>query len=585
MIVKKLRKTIYLFNILCLITLIPIFSSSENNVERIQNYQKTYNNNSDVYISTVSLCRAVNAQLPSASTPITGAALLETLSNINTDELNESELSIYDKIMELLKPSDYFYEEDNFAANASIIISGESYINKTYDEEDIHYYDTLFPYKDMLPWNNWIGDFYYGDNAFLQFNVYSEDLMGDKSSISLKSDTIQSFDTNLDSFIFKDFKLNNTNHNFNGEGVIGNDNMAFMFGRNRLNEGRAHTGNLVISDNFRFQEYMKYSFYSNFLSYHMSLTQFGTQGNNPLEASAFSSNGFQQTRVIHRIEFTPITWFGVVLSNGATMFTDNPLDFRNLFPFDFIHNHYNGSGSEIYDINNPNRDEVNNIAALEFDFGPFYNFSAHIQLVSDQYKMMNEDSSNLPNALGSLLSVDYSKVIDKGIFTTYVEFVYTNPFLYLNTKEDMDGNPFYDLDHIFGYTTFTAKELCYGGYPLGPDTIAFATGVSYRVPSLYNIDLDILYSLKGENGIPYISQMDDSNFNVSDPLITSPSGISENSLSFILKGNYYIIDGINIGYKCGYMYQWNKNHIENNTHSAFQNVMSISFNLVKLLSL
>ena len=572
--------------IILLISLFVIGNSlfAIENKDSIQNYQKTYNNQSEEYIVAVMLCRIANSQLPSASTPITGAALLKTLDKIDITKLNDEEYEIYNNLMKSLKPEEYFYSSEDFATSVSITESAEVYLNHSFDDYPIYYRDALFGYKDRLPWNDWYADFYYGNNAYLKFNVYSEDIMGNVDSISdvsLNTLYLSDFDTNLDTFIFKNFELTNTYHNYNCEGVIGNDNMAFMLGRNKLNEGRGQTGNLLISDNFRFQEYMKYSFYSDFVSYHMTLTQFGTQDTDEeYEAESFTSSGYQQVRIIHRIEFNPFDNFGMVLSSGATMYTDNPYDFRNLFPFDFIHNHYN-TGGESY--SEGNGDEINNIASLEFDFYPIKKWSMHIQLLSDQYKMATEGESSTPPATGSLFNIEYSTVIKKGLFDAYIEFVHTNPYLYLNTKYTDEGS-FYNLDHIYGYTTVTGKELAYSGYYLGPYTTAIGTGCSYRVPDIYNIDFDILYAIHGPTGISWVDTTI-SNLNFGQTIEDTEDDIKEHSLYVTLTGSYEVIDGITLGAKLGNRFQWNKDYQEGAFHSDFQSLFNIQVDVIKLLNI
>ena len=370
-------------------------------------------------------------------------------------------------------------------------------------------------------------------------------------------------------------------------GSFGNEFMNLFIGRDRQAFGNGITGNMVIGDNFSFQEMVKLSFFSDIFSYYISLTHFDNVEND----QPFSFNGFHQNRLIHRFDINLFNKFRIAVNVGAHMLTDSPFDFRMLNPMMLVHNWRNNKEATEWDPSK--QDELNNILGFEFEYAFYPGFIASAQIVIDQFRLSVEKDSQVPSALGFLGNLKHVAKVGDGYLESWFEAAYTSPYLYLNYKYITDENsnhiPMYMLDHIVGYSygSNVPNEESYTGYIYGPDAIVLAAGSEYASFDSWTIGGKLLYMAHGEYG--YKSYLDPekdkdkyesglNNMDKADP--STPSGVVEHTLALTVDGSYHILDNLELTGAVYASYKWNYHNEKNVNRGDVQAAIGLSWTII-----
>ncbi len=289
----------------------------------------------------------------------------------------------------------------------------------------------------------------------------------------------------------------------------GNEYFNFIIGRYPHSYGSGVTGNLIIGDNFTYQEIAQLTFMNNYFMYGLSVTNFDQQIPASMEGlsnalatdTSFSQREFsgdQQYRIVHRFDVNVLNRVRFTFDLSTLYNTDNGLDLRFFYPF-FIHhnlsNYTNEPGMSYYD-------EANNIMGFSIEGALPFGLSASFSFVLDQASTYTEKQNTVPSAYGMLANIKHTARIPSGRFNSYLEFVLTNPYLYLNGKYYDGENPVYEynLDYIVGYYSMNLSDVGYSGYISGPDSIVLSLGTEFIADAGYKVGGSLSYRLRGENG-------------------------------------------------------------------------------------
>ena len=173
--------------------------------------------------------------------------------------------------------------------------------------------------------------------------------------------------------------------------------------------------------------------------------------------------------------------------------------------------------------------------------------------------------------------------MDNGSLDSWIEAVYTNPYLYLNYKENEDGTPNYFYDWIVGYGTRTrSQEINYAGHPFGPDTIAIAAGTGYTDLSGWNVSGSVLYKVHGTHGMKrnYWDQNDSNRVQDGESFNRfSPTGIPEHTLSFTVGGGYRITSNIDLSGSAIASMKWNYHNQKDVFRTDVQFAIGVSWKI------
>ena len=551
------------------------------------NLQNIYLNSDDIWIRTNRLCISAGNLGPTPVSPTTGAEIKNALERLDYDSLSASQKKEYDYLMsEISSPeSGVSFSAKNVTVDPELFIGVEGFAFNNLKNTPID--EFFIPYRDQIPFFSAGIDAYFGDIAYVGMDYMYKDAMTgftlDSDGNVIKGDNFYSF-TNFSFLIaptFDDewaFLMNsNDDHTFSlltyqptkTGASIGNDFMNFFIGRTRQSFGNGITGNFVIGDNFSFQETARLSFFSDIFSYYLSLTHF----DNIEEGKAFKLDGLHQNRLIHRFDINLFNKFRFTLNIGAHILSDSPFDLRMFNPMMIIHNWNNNKEHIAWDVDN--RDEVNNLMGFEFEYSFYPGFLATAQIVIDQFRLPVEKNSTVPSAFGILANIKNVSEIGDGSLESYIEIAYTSPYLYLNYKT-YKGDDMYMLDHIVGYVLDSYLEVGYTGYTYGPDAIVLSLGGNYLSYDSWSINGNLMYMAHGEYGKE--SWRNKNNRDNESP--STPSGIVEHTFSITLKGEYNILDNLELSAGILTSFKWNYHNIENEFRTDVQAAVGLSWVII-----
>ena len=504
------------------------------------NLQKTYTTNDAIYRAVETLCREAGVIGPSSFSPVTGRILEIALNRIDVSSLSEDLREEYNNLMaeiigddnDVTFKSGVFGFDLNLRANLQLNIAdydkfifsngpktqqemvpsidGEPAIipEPSFDRSN----DALIPYRYEMPALSLYPEMYFSDYIFLEadfsirnnpYRLYESSfgwlmtgVYGNFSFFGKNPSGLPGYIQYPNSSFAPDFP-------YRAGASIGNDYFSFILGRFPHSMGSGITGNLVVGDNFTYQELMAISLTTNYFTYNISVTRFDQQVSIPdsinPDYTMFSRQEFtgdQQYRVVHRFDVNLWDKVRFAVDLGTIYNTSFGLDPRFFYPFMIHHNYFNYTNYEEM----TEFDEANNIMGFELEIAPFKGFGISGQFVLDQAQMYFEDGDSLPAAYGALLNFKYSTHIDDGVFNTWFEGVYTSPYLYLNGKRYGDGTIEYNLDYIVGYHVQYKDSAGFSGYIYGPDSLVFSLGCEYISSDSWTVGGNIQYRVQGKKG-------------------------------------------------------------------------------------
>ena len=231
------------------------------------NGQTVYTTRDEEYIRVEELCRRAGVIGPSSFSPMPARALLIAMERIDASALSEEDRNEYEELYTILTDDKYTFSDDyfevDFNAAANLGVNLAPYNDFRYDNSDSKLpdydrrEDTLIPYR-------------YEDPLFaLGLKMDFGEHIALEARLDLKSNHLRMYESTLGGvFTF----LPDTRQGlaaeipFRAGGSFGNDYFNFIIGRFPHSAGSGVTGNLIIGDNFNYQEVMLASLQSNHLT-------------------------------------------------------------------------------------------------------------------------------------------------------------------------------------------------------------------------------------------------------------------------------------------------------------------------------
>lgn len=580
------NKMLFICIVFFVLVLSPVFAS---------NAQKTYYNSDPVWIRADRLCMEMGVMGPTPVSPTTGAEIRKALERLDVSMMNAKQKAEYNSIIGLLdETKGYSFESKNISFDPVIELNPELYLfnntKNTYREE------FFVSYKDRKHFLELGFKTGFRDFIFLEFNYPYMD-SARSYGINSEGQTVDgpyfynfsnfsalispSYNGAWENYFYKDPSIKANHYIMTFQPIkigasIGNDFCNFFIGRTRQKFGNGVTGNMVLGDTLSYQETMRASVFSDFFSYYLSLTHY----DNAEDDIPFRIDSeVHQQRSIHRFDMNFSNRFRFAVNIGAHIVSQNAFDWRMLVPLMIVHNWNNNSESEI--VAYGNGDETNNIMGFEFEWAIAKGWRLGAQLVIDQFQLpMIESSSTVPNAFGFLVNAKNTASFDKGGIDSYIEFVYTNPYLYLNKKKILKNGNYEDnyyFDHIAGYSYWAPAELNYLGHQYGPDAIAVSIGSEYHdADSRWNAGGSISYIIHGEKGKEDYRNKENERHGTA----ITPSGIPEHTLRFDAKGGYEFSKNLSIDSKAAVLFQWNYHNQEDAFKTSLQYSIGLAWTII-----
>ena len=490
----KKRNIMAVLAILAVLTVYPVAA---------ENLQKTYTVRDEAYLRVDALSRRAGVLGPSSFSPMNARALIIALERIDVSSLSSKDKKEYEGLMQLLIKGDKIYDSETLDVEMDLDINLQANIA---DYGQFNYFEEEYktdrreeipiPYRYQDPFLRIYPKFFFGNSVFIEgdFTLENNSMRLYESSLGW---LITGVDGKLDIF-----KENIMQYNPLKAGLsLGNNYISLIIGRYPHSIGSGVTGNMIVGDNFTYQEIGALSFLSNHFSYSMSLARFSQQeylSGEPVDVkfSRLQFTGMQQVRSVHRMDATFFDKLRLALDFGTMYNSTSSFDLRYFIPFMLQHNYYNYTN----DVTKVPYDEANNIMGITLEYVPARGLSLMAQFVLDQYQLPTEDPDSVPIAYGVMANIKHSALTRNGQINSYIEGVYTNPFIYLNRKENDDGTIDVNLDYFVGYNY--NNEYNFSGYAYGPDAIVFSLGSEYAdMDRTWNIGGRLLYKIQGDSRI------------------------------------------------------------------------------------
>ncbi len=261
-------------------------------------------------------------------------------------------------------------------------------------------------------------------------------------------------------------------------------------GRGPISWGIGQSGNLIIGDHIDSHNNLNISFFSD--EFKLQLLYLFLP--NPLGDEEKNQRVFMG----HRLEAQPLSWLRLAITENV-MFKGESLPLNYIDPTYIYHNHYDG-------------DMLNAIASAELNLALAASLSLHTQFALDQFQFADEGGSE-SNAFGFLIGMTHSALIERGILSTTLEFVLTDPSLY--RRNDVDFLLVRGLHNNGNPMTFD-----YLGYKWGSDGIALSAEIVYLIPGVACYALNGLIHRQG--GVTIFGPHSSSGLNTDNSDISGP---------------------------------------------------------------
>ncbi len=479
--------------------------------------QTLYYQDSYEYSQIRLLAQASGTVGPSTAVPITESELEAAFNRISPENLPERLRNTYYELSSTFTKMD----DKKFAFSYPLLFSPMFFLSSDEGENRESFF---LSYKDEKPLIS------IGIKAWFADNIFIESALPITNAPSENSIPFANFSflMGMDSGIFRSMPLY-------ARGSIGNDFVSLVIGRTRQGMGSGISGNLLLGDNFTYQEFFSLKLISDPFTYNISITHFDNQDENGSMLEA-SFSGKQQTRVVHRFDVNFLGKVRAVMNFSTLFYSNNSFDLRWLIPFNIQHSYYNYSENPIIAGN----DEANNLLSLELELSIAKNLFASFQMALDQFMLPNEKEKpvSVPNAFGFLANISYLLPTESSDHTFFAEAVYTMPYLYINPKYNSDNNPNYNYDYQLGYYQREAlSDIQYSGYTYGPDAIVGLLGYEYDNHELaVKTRTTLTCIVKGESSPE--KAYSDNEFYSPDRNNTTPTGIPQLSIKLKEELNY-----------------------------------------------
>lgn len=293
------------------------------------------------------------------------------------------------------------------------------------------------------------------------------------------------FSTNIVTMSLQDFETPDRAYlSFGGKGY------SLQLGRDNLSWGPGHSGNFIISDHHKFQEFLRFTIYSETFKFTSATLFFDppnwtSKGRTPYSPKYPGDDDYEQNDeytvrmlLAHRFEFKPLSWLRIELSENV-MYQDTAFSFKYLNPLFIFHNL-------------SNRGMFNALADISIQATITKGLSIYASIALDQLEAPGEGDDQ-ESALGYMLGLEGYFPTKTGGLSYRLEGVYTDPLLYRRDKVDFVIMT-REREQYYGYI----PTYRYLGYQYGGDALVVLANVEWKGISNLAVGGEIQYMAHGE---------------------------------------------------------------------------------------
>lgn len=311
--------------------------------------------------------------------------------------------------------------------------------------------------------------------------------------------------------------------------VAGGSHWNMQLGRDRLNLGPGHTGNLLISNHLVYHDYLQFKTWFGPIRFSTALVGFPS----PKELGVGTAT--VKALLTHRFDWTIIPQWRIAITE-AMMYQDYLTDFRFINPMMIYHQYFMA-------------DKSNSLLTAETQIALFRGLSVYGQFAMDDVRFLDE-STSIPNALGWQIGLEYAWFDQTGSYLVWAEHVHTDPYLYL--RNGINYIVAVKLMNPEGGIQYVEEYL---GYPLGGDAHVYAIGLEWDSLRAFKAFVRGEYSVDGAVDF-------NSTYPPTDPQAKTPTGIPETVVSGTIGSSVRIpagsfgVKGSEFGFSGSLSYVW-----------------------------
>ena len=507
------------------LVILPLFFSFGQN-------QRILPLSSSVYAETDALYLMQGRAAPSSSRPWTVSEARMILERIDARFLNQREKKLYDAIdLEINKPL-RFLPEDNFSFDITLDLAFEAYAHTNVDDFSLGE-DWVYGYEERQPpvkisfeaglfsWFYFFTDMQYSRNRYNEKDSFRSvadltETIGAETSFSYNyffpwkswaygSPVITNIPVDLDEFDFDWPKRANM--------AVGGDHWNLSMAMDNIQWGRGHSGNFVIDSHRDYDEYVRFTAFSDRFKYEWLNVFYPVTG----------TEGVFKFFMAHRLEFVILPSLVFVVSEDV-MCRSEDFNLRYLNPAFIYHQWYD-------------RSVFNSLAHMELDFVPSRGYRLYSQFVIDQIEAPWE-SGYEPGAWGILAGIEHVRPAYSGFLTLSIEGAYTSPLLYRRDLVD-----YITLSAVNVNGASRNVKIDYTGYPYGGDAMVLQLDANYLIPGSSLFHARFFGMIHGKMNYFISHNIDGDNSSWANLITKTPSGNKderEYTIGFSLGGNYSI---------------------------------------------
>ena len=365
---------------------------------------------------------------------------------------------------------------------------------------------------------------------------------------------------------------------FRAFGAAGNSWLNFQIGRDRLSFGTGESGNLAISDNPPYYDFARFSVFSKYFKYSALVSQMPLAITDAIYENVQTlkdENKLMRTMhrylYMHRIDINLFERVSFGISEGVIAGNSAP-ELRYLNPLMIFHSFFSFWDYPQWDAGTtapPGTGDMNgSLFSLELNWNIIKSLSVYGQFVMNQYALGFERRNwpdQVPNGLGYMAGARYSHSFKKWGSLFYFEFIYTDPYLYLNPS------PFASLIHMqtLGYSP-NRYIYTFIGYPR--DTIACSLGARFFNGDYLVVNGIFTWQSRGEHGIKW-----DWKKTKEAGEERTPSGIAENKYIIGADVEWKVLPFLTLGGSLTGIFALNNNNVFGENTAGGQFDFSVRF--------
>ncbi|HPD81038.1 MAG TPA: hypothetical protein P5519_03885 [Spirochaetia bacterium] len=342
---------------------------------------------------------------------------------------------------------------------------------------------------------------------------------------------------------------------------------SILAGRYSARIGNGYTGSLVLSDAADFYDTVRVQYKLPGFAYTIQFISIYPLVNNSELASKITT--WQKNALYHHIDVMIGKRIAIGLTEAMMIGgMDVPLAAFNplmIFHDLFLWNHIAGVSQGFM--------PASSFLSAEIRINPWKYIELYGSFAMNQFQTDFEKSyyqaTTIPNAIGFLAGIKTAIPFGDGWFTGVIEYVYTNPWLYI--RENELNSWFWYRALTSNYAGATQAVTMPLGYPTGPDSIVFSISLGYEIFDKLRVSASFASVTRGENNAytPY----EESEHAVN---LKTPTGIPERLVKGDTSCTYSFSQLFSIFAQLEYLYYTNFTHIDGLIHEQ----LNVSLGLV-----